>query len=104
MLRVFVDARRIVALTVAGAVGMWGLSTYPFVPDNAFLGLIDLRAPRVFALLRYGHATLWFMTPFLAASLCVSLVAIAVYRRVPSAQFQALPPILTARSGASSWK
>lgn len=82
MLRAVVDARRIVALTAAGAVGVWGLSAYPFVHDNAFLGLIALRAPRVFALLRYGYATLWFTTPFLAASLCVSLVAIAVYRRV----------------------
>ncbi len=92
MLRALVDARRIVALAVAGAVGAWGLSAYPFVPDNAFLGLIDVRAPRVFALLRYGYATLWFSTPFLAASLMVSLVAIVVYRRVPSAQFTALPP------------
>ena len=100
MLRALVDARRIVALAVAGAVGLWGLSAYPFVHDNPFLGLIDVRAPRVFALLRYGYATLWFSTPFLAASLLVSLVAIAVYRRVPSAQFQALPPILTAGSGA----
>ena len=40
MLRALVDARRIVALAVAGAVGIWGLSAYPFVPDNAFLGLI----------------------------------------------------------------
>ena len=92
MLRALVDARRIVALAVTGAVGVWGLSAYPFVADNAFLGLIDVRAPRVFALLRYGYATLWFTTPFLAASLLVSLVAIAMYRRVPSAQFQALPP------------
>ena len=92
MLRALVDARRIVALAVAGAVGIWGLSAYPFVPDNAFLGLIDVRAPRVFALLRYGYATLWFSTPFLGASLMVSLVAIVVYRRVPSAQFTALPP------------
>lgn len=92
MLRALVDARRIVALAVAGAVGIWGLSAYPFVADNAFLGLIDVRAPRVFALLRYGYATLWFSTPFLAASLMVSLVAIVVYRRVPSAQFTALPP------------
>ena len=50
MLRALVDARRLVALAVAGAVGMWGLSTYPFVADNAFLGLIDVRAPRVFGL------------------------------------------------------
>ena len=92
MLRALVYARRIVALAVAGAVGIWGLSVYPFAPDNAFLGLIDVRAPRVFALLRYGYATLWFSTPFLAASLMVSLVAIVVYRRVPSAQFTALPP------------
>lgn len=92
MLRALVDARRIIALAIAGAVGVWGLSAYPFVPDNAFLGLIDLRAPRVFALLRYGYATLWFSTPFLAASLLVSLAAIVVYRRVPSAQFTALPP------------
>jgi len=92
MLRVVVVARRIVALAAAGAAGVWGLSEYPFVRDNAFLGLIELRAPRVFALLRDGYATLWFSTSFLAASLMVSLVAIVVYRRVPTAQFTALPP------------
>ncbi len=31
---------------MAGAVGLWGLSAYPFVADNAFLGLIEDDARR----------------------------------------------------------
>ena len=63
-------------------VGLWGLRAYPFSPDNVFLGLIR-DAPRVLSVLAYGYATLWFTTPFLVASLLLSLVAIVVYRRAP---------------------
>ncbi len=92
MLRALVEARRIVALGVAAVVGAWGLSTYPFTTADPFLGLIALEAPGVCRALAYGYATLWFTTPFYAASLVGSLVAIIVYRHAPSAAMRLLPP------------
>src|SRR5687767_14203735 len=92
MLRKIVEARVLAAMAMASAVGVWGLRTYPVSGDDAFLGLIGERAPTVLALLSYGYATLWFTTPYFAASLLMSLVAIVVYRRAPSARVRPLPP------------
>jgi hypothetical protein len=91
MLRTIVDARRVVALGVAGGVGAWGLSAYPFSTQDPFLGLIALEAPGVCRALAYGYATLWFTTPFFAASLLGSLVAIVVYRYAPAEAVRPLP-------------
>ena len=91
MLRTLVDARRVVALGVAGCVGAWGLSMYPFSTQDPFLGLIALEAPGVCRALSYGYATLWFTTPFYAASLVGSLVAIIVYGYAPSEAERPLP-------------
>jgi hypothetical protein len=92
VLRILVDARALVALTLAAATGLWGLQTFPVPREDVFLGLIAERAPHVYRLLAYGYATLWFLTPYFAASLLMSLVAIAVYRRAPSARARPLPP------------
>ena len=48
--------------------------------QHAFLALIQLERPFVFQVLTYGYATLWFTTPFLAASLVTSVFAIVAYR------------------------
>ena len=45
---------------------------HPVDPENPFLGLMALQNPRVFRLLTYDYATLWFTTSFLAASLGLS--------------------------------
>ncbi len=92
MLRALVEARRVVALGIAGVVGAWGLTTYPFSTADPFLALIALEAPGVCRALAYGYATLWFTTPFYAASLLGSLVAIVVYRYAPSEAMRPLPP------------
>ena len=47
MLRTLVEARALVALAMAGGVGVWGLRAYPVSHDNVFLGLIGERAPGV---------------------------------------------------------
>jgi len=91
MVRTIVDARRVVAILIAASVGMWGLHTYPVPRDDPFLGLIQLREPVVFQVLAYGYATLWFTTPFFLASLVTSVLAIVVYRRVPTARYRPLP-------------
>ena len=92
MLRKIVEARALVALAMSGGVGLWGLRAYPVSHDDVFLGLIGERAPGVLSLLTYGYATLWFTTPYFAASLLMSLMAIVVYRRAPRARVRPLPP------------
>src|SRR5688572_18109528 len=92
MLRKIVEARALVALGVSGGVGLWGLRAYPVSHDDVFLGLIGERAPGVLSLLTYGYATLWFTTPYFAASMLMSLMAIVVYRRAPRARVRPLPP------------
>ena len=51
---------------------------------TCILQLIALRHPHAFRVLVYGYATLWFTTPFFAASMVGSLVAIVAYRYAPS--------------------
>jgi hypothetical protein len=92
MLRKIVEARALIALVLAGVVGAWGVHAYPVSHDDVFLGLIGERAPEVLAVLTYGYATLWFTTPYYAASLLMSLTAIVVYRRAPSTRVRPLPP------------
>jgi len=92
MLRLLVDARQLLALAVAVGVGLWGLAEWPFAETNPFLVLVHAQAPRVATGLRYGYATLWFTTPFLAASFVASLAAIVLVRRTPHAQYRLLPP------------
>jgi hypothetical protein len=92
MLRAVVEARRPLALSAAAVVGIWGLQAYPLPRDNVFLGLISIQAPGVFRFLAYGYAALWFTTPFFAASLLTSLLAIIVYRSAPKPRVRLLPP------------
>src|SRR5262245_65415305 len=92
MLRRIVEARGVMALTMSGAVGLWGLRAYPISHDDVFLGLIGERAPGVLSVLTYGYATLWFTTPYLAASLLMSLIAIIDYRQAARARGRPLAP------------
>ena len=89
MLHAIVRARVLLAMVVAACVGVWGLHLYPVQTENPFLGLIQLERPFVFQVLAYGYATLWFTTPFLAASLVT-----------PAADAEAMLPSHGARSGA----
>jgi hypothetical protein len=92
MLRSVVEARGPVALILAALTGTWGMHTYPASTDDVFLGMIAAGAPNVYRLLSYGYATLWFVTPYFAASLLLSFSAIVVYRRAPSVRVRPLPP------------
>ena len=91
MLRLLLDARALVAMTVAAVVGTWGLFTHPINADNVFLAMIELRNPFVFNVIAYGYATLWFTTSFLVASLAASVLTIVVYRHLPTARACPLP-------------
>src|SRR5258705_11829316 len=92
MLRTVVEARALVAMMVAACVGTWGLRMHPVDHENLFLGLIAAKDPTVFHVLTYGYATMWFSTPFFAASLALSMLAIVAYRHAPSVRTRALPP------------
>ena len=91
MLRTIVGARVLLAMVVAACVGLWGLHLYPVQTENPFLGLMQLERPFVFEILAYGYATLWFTTPFLAASLATSVLAIIAYRYPEAVRGRALP-------------
>jgi hypothetical protein len=92
MVRTIIEARSLIALLVAGLTGWWGLHAHPLRLDDPFLGLIQLQKPVVFQVLAYGYATLWFTTPFFAASLVTSAFAIAANRYPPSIRRRPLPP------------
>jgi hypothetical protein len=94
MLRTILDARTLIAMAVALAVGVWGLHTYPPPADNVFLALIALRRPDLHQGLQYAYATLWFTTPFFGASLLGSLFAIVTYRHAPRLTYRSLPRYL----------
>jgi hypothetical protein len=91
MLRMILDARPLVAMIIAAGVGTWGVMEYPMPADNVFLEIIALRNAPVFHALGYAYATFWFTTPFLAASLLTSILAIVAYRHLPPARAHALP-------------
>ena len=92
MLQALVQMRVVLAMTIAVAVGAWGVHAYPVrLADDLFLQMIDVRKPFVFDVLSYGYVTLWFSTPFLAASMLMSLIAIAASRHAPSVRQRALP-------------
>ena len=92
MVRAIVEARALVAMSVAAVVGTWGLHAYPVNDENVYLALIALRNPMAFHVLAYGYATLWFSTPFCTASFVLSGLTIAVYRHGPTARLHPLPP------------
>src|SRR5258708_14693181 len=92
MLRTMLEGRQLVAMVLAAVIGTWGLHMYPMRTDDVFLDLIALRNPSLFQVLGYGYATLWFTTPFFAASLVTSVIAIVVFRHAPTARSHALPP------------
>src|SRR5437763_14616242 len=92
MFRLILNARPLIALLLSAGVGTWGVLTHPWPPDNVFLEIVALRDPWVFHLFGYAYATCWFTTPFLAASLVLSIVSIVAYHRLPSARLRALPP------------
>jgi len=91
MIRNIVAARALVAMSVAALVGTWGMFVYPVDPENPFLGLIALQNPSVFRLLTCGYATLWFTSPFFAASLALSVLAIVASRAPDSGRPRPLP-------------
>jgi TraM recognition site of TraD and TraG len=92
MLRHLMAARGLVAMVAAAGVGAWGLHAYPVPADEPFLALIALQKPFVFDALTYGYAALWFTTPFFAASLVTSVLAIVASRCPGTARSRPLPP------------
>jgi hypothetical protein len=90
--RGMVESRGAVALVIAVGVGLWGLHAYPVSPDDPFLALIALEKPVAFYVLAYGYAALWFTTPFFAASLLTSVMAIVTSRYPAARHLRPLPP------------
>src|SRR5262245_48250163 len=91
MLHGLVSVRRLLAIAMACAAGVWGLQTHPVDMTDPFLGLIEARSPGVFLVLVYGYAALWFTTPFLMTSLVLSLLTIVASRHTPRVRPRPLP-------------
>mgnify|MGYP005810367917 CR=1 FL=1 len=82
LLQRLVQARFVLAMTLAAAVGTWGLAAFPVrLADDVFLQMIYVRKPHVFQALVYGYASLWFSTPFFLASMLGSLLAMIASSR-----------------------
>jgi len=92
MLRVLLEQRTMVAMLVAIGAGAFGVQAYPADRSSVYLQLIELRSPTVFLVLVYGYATLWFTTPFFAASMLMSVGTIVAYRYPAKARVRLLPP------------
>jgi len=91
MLRVLLEQRTLVAMLVAVGAGALGVQAYPVDRSIVYLQLIELRSPTVFLVLVYGYATLWFTTPFFAASMLMSVGTIVAYRYPEKARVRPLP-------------
>jgi len=91
MLRAILNARGLIAMAMAAAVGVWGLDVYPVRFQNPFLALIAVEKPFAFHVLTYGYSTLWFTTSFFAASFLMSGVAIVACRYPQSTRLRDLP-------------
>ena len=91
-MRALVESRVLVAFVVSAAVGTWGVLRFPVPADNAFLALIQVEKPVVFAAFAYAYAAAWFTTPFIGTSLVTSVCAIVVYRYPASVRQRPLPP------------
>ena len=103
MIRAILEQRALVALAIAMGVGTVGLRAFPVDRTNVYLQLIELQHPTAFLVLVYGYATLWFTTPFFAASMLGSLTTIIAYRRPVRTRQRALPPyVLPERRPAPS--
>ena len=80
-------------MLVAMGAGALGVQAYPVDRSSVYLQLIELRSPTVFHVLAYGYATLWFTTPFFAASMLTSVATIVAYRYPQKARVRPLPAV-----------
>ncbi|HWI17542.1 MAG TPA: type IV secretion system DNA-binding domain-containing protein [Vicinamibacterales bacterium] len=101
MLRVLLEQRTMVAMLVAIGAGAFGVQAYPVDRSSVYLQLIELRSPAVFLVLVYGYATLWFTTPFFAASMLMSVGTIVAYRYPAKARVRPLPPYVSPEKRAT---
>ena len=98
MLAQMVAARGLMAMLIAIGVGVCGLHAHPFPGDDPFLEMIAVANPGVYRALAYGYATLWFTTPFFAASLGMSVVAIVAANYPRHRHAGPLPPYVPPES------
>ncbi len=94
MLRRIVESRTLICTLAAATVWMAGWYLEPFPEDNAMLELIHLEKPLVYHAIRSAYVALWFTTPWIAASVLVSLAyifAVKLDRRTQKGRLQRYP-------------
>lgn len=90
-MRTLLEYRLVLSLAISAAVGLIGVYAFPFPADHGLLALIKLERPAVFALLSYTYAAVWCSTPFLAASLALSVMYIFLARSDRRTVYEPLP-------------
>src|SRR5262245_41576498 len=92
MLRRVLEARTLVSLACAAAIGVFGLAVWPFPDTDPVLGLIAAQRPALYQGLAYTYAIAWFSTPFLLLHAIASFVYVHGPAGRPDDTLGALPP------------
>jgi len=72
MIQRLIDSKNFVACLLAAATGMALWFTAPFPEDNIFLQLMAVKAPTVFASVKYSYLVMLFTTPYIGFSILLS--------------------------------
>jgi hypothetical protein len=91
-MRVLIQLRFVISLALSAVVGVLGLHAWPFPIDDPILGLIHAVRPTIYAGFSYAYATVWFTTPLIAISVCLSSLYIFGTRWDRREASQALAP------------
>ena len=72
MIQRIIDSKNLVACLLAATTGMALWFTTPFPEDNVFLQLMAVKAPTVFASVKYSYLVMLFTTPYIGFSIFLS--------------------------------
>ena len=72
MIQRIIDSKNFVACLLAATTGMALWLTTPFPEDNVFLQLMAVKAPTVFASVKYAYLVMLFTTPYIGSSILLS--------------------------------
>ena len=72
MIQRLIDSKNFVACLLAAAAGMALWFTTPFPEDNVFLQLMAVKAPALYASVKYSYLVMLFTTPYIGLSILLS--------------------------------
>src|SRR5437016_4767372 len=87
-----IELRFMISLALSAVVGTVGIHVWPLPIDDPILGLIHAVRPTMFAAFSYMYAAVWFTTPLIVISACLSTLYIFGARSDRREAFRSLPP------------